>query len=92
MIGALAHRGLGDAKCDEPLLELTTSEQKLTNAAISSAVRGPCNGPNLEQYLLSKEMVSNPQSLIVTEFRGAPDHAYAPPPGPNPETMTGAEL
>ena len=71
---------MGDAKSDEPLLELTASEQKLTHAAISSAVRGPCNGPNLEEFLLSKEMISNPQSLIVTEFRGAADHAYAPTP------------
>ena len=69
---------MGDAKSDERLLELTASEQKLTNAAISSAVRDPCNGPNLEEFLLSKEMVSNPQSPIVTEFRRAPDHAYAP--------------
>ena len=57
MIGALAHRGLGEIKSDKPLLELTASEQKLTNAAISSAVRGPCNGLNLEDFLLSKEMV-----------------------------------
>ena len=57
MIGALAHRGLGDAKSDEPLLVLTASEQKLTNTAISSTVRGPCNGPNLEALLLRKEMV-----------------------------------
>ena len=64
----------------------------MTNAAISSAVRGPCNGLNLKEFLLRKEMVPNPQRVIVTEFRGAPDNAYAPTPGPNPETVTGAEL
>ena len=47
---------------------------------------------NIEKFLLIKEMVSPPQSLINTEFRGASDHAYAPPPGPNHETVTGAGL
>ena len=47
---------------------------------------------NIDEFLLIKEMVSPPQSLIATELRGAPDHAYAPTPGPNPETVTGAGL
>ena len=88
MIEALAHRGLGDAKSEEPLLELTASEQKLTYAAISSAVRGTCNASNIEVLHLTKVIVLPPQSRMNTEFRGAPDYAYAPTPGPNHETVT----
>ena len=47
---------------------------------------------NIEEYPLIQGMVSPPQSLVSTEFHGAPDNAYAPTPGPNPETVTGAGL
>ena len=59
-IDALAHRGLVAAKGRELLIELQTTGQKLTNATICGAGRGPCNDQILGEFLLIKEKVLCP--------------------------------